>query len=213
VAGDYPDRMTVAACIHLPPEFELLQGDTCITMASDSLRSWLWRLDVRPRVRGPVVVAGEARATSGRITDEITFEFRATIDTIAVDAFGSVTKKIREERTIDGRRYRFGGLAMVPIEQSENATQQDIGARGHHPRPLNLAVTSGPDADQVPWLVVVGSDGVVLSASPLGRSDIDGRMDSSIRAIQFEPAEVDGHPVADWVIVRLPARKMSDRSR
>ena len=155
-------------------------------------------------IRGRLSVGPDPR---NRDEGEFVLPLRVSGDSVY---FGEC-RTLRQERVRGGRRYRYGGMCMVPVDSGEvSASEDDIMTRGKRPhvlRGLNAKCDVCPEGASVLWLAFVGSDGGLREARPLNESKGDSTLviatRNALAGHTFAPASLDGRFVSDYLIVEV----------
>lgn len=120
---------------------------------------------------------------------------------------------VRQVHWVGGRRYRFGGSFLVPIEEGESVTQDQLLTEGRRSRIRARAKAAcrdcGPGATRaVLWVVCTGPRGNITEMRPIGADQADSLAVLATRAAlqkgQFAPAQWRGRPVSDCLVVTVP---------
>lgn len=216
----YDGPVTSIARISVPEGIEVVSGDT-VSVAHVSRRSRkhagrVFQIMIRPVRVGSYVIRGWLGIEAGeeRGSDETDFLLPIEVrpDTVI---YARAPRATRFETVRGGQRYRYGGRYLVPIDSTEALLEDEITEK---PKPLTqeaalCAGCAAPLPTVVPFVVMVGRDGRLHDSRFLDM-DEQGTMDPDVVAAAsgalarwtFEPARVDGRPVADYVVVRVPVR-------
>jgi hypothetical protein len=207
VLSNYSDSARVVARIHLPPGVELVAGDTVhVGSALDSTGTWGVALRFRDSVA--VELRGEVRIHHGLgVVDEGAFRFAISPGVTRMHAHSEI---VREEHVVQGRRYRYGGKYLVPIDAPQEVTQRLLTARGARARAmdppggsLTTRDRTGPDVLKV--VVFVDGKGRAVSARVVAGQDASSQQSERARRVamarRYQPAQYRGRSVPDWVEV------------
>ncbi|HEY3217275.1 MAG TPA: hypothetical protein VGK93_12365 [Candidatus Eisenbacteria bacterium] len=207
----YPDSIGVEAHLDLPRTWELLAGDTTRNMTTRG-RTIGWAVTVRPTVAGRFELRRRLRIDRGRFGfDE--GEMRQTVDLRADSAIVDMSRDVRLETVRGGRRFRYGGLVLVPIDGPEDFVQDDLTDRARvlSRRSADCPRCSGSDPDTVSWIVFVAPGGRVRNARLQSMVDSSSASVAATRSAlggwTFSPGRVGRRQVADWLIVHVPVAK------
>ncbi|HEY3217237.1 MAG TPA: hypothetical protein VGK93_12170 [Candidatus Eisenbacteria bacterium] len=216
VGGHYDTTAVSAVRLRLPAGIRLVSGDT-LFRGHPRGRDNAWTLVIRAETPRRHEIRGSVSIQSGPIVDEgdYVLAFEATADTAIVER----SRPVRCETVRGGRRYRYAGEFLIPIERTEEFTQTDIehlGQRATGPRELDVACAScrGTLPQTIRMVAFVGADGKVVEArarvTPLRfGDDLVAGAKQAISGAKYRPARVKGRAVADWVLVDVhvsPAR-------
>ncbi len=206
--GRYDSTATGILRLRLPDGLSLVSGDTLFRgHPAGEDNAWVVTLKVdRP---GHFEIHGRLEVTSWLGTDEgdVLLAFESLPDTAMVER----SRVVRSETVRDGQRYRYGGQFLIPIQQREDLTQNDIerfGQRASGPQELKAVCTScnGSTAIVVRMVAFVAADGKLVESrtripdKKLGK-DLITAAKIALNAAHFRPARLKGKTVADWVLV------------
>lgn len=123
----------------------------------------------------------------------------------------------RIESRRGGRRFRYAGSWLIPIDEGEVFDAAAFERSGTRARATGALVSACPEcpsagADTALFVVVIDKNGDATNAHALGlpgRHGLpDARVVAAVRATlsrsRFQPARLNGQPVADWLYVRIP---------
>jgi hypothetical protein len=159
-------------------------------------------IDVVPNRGGMGVVRVMCRFESNGVVDEGEYELPVNVqsDTAVIETI----RIVREERSLGGQRYRFGGRFMVPIDASERVSREDI---ENKPELIGRVVARGGNGQnrRVRCVAFIDKSGHARSVRVLAQ---DGLSVDEARAVEkaalkarYRPARAGQKLVADWVIV------------
>lgn len=212
LTGQYDSTAVGEARLVLSPGLECVAGDTLFRSRVTSDPRDIRSLVLRVRGNGAHTVRGILAVTGPNIgRDEAEVEAAITVlpDTVIVGA----CRQVRLEHIRGGQRYRYAGSYLVPIDDPENVTQDDILEAGQRARAVQQATakcTKCPTttAESMAWVVFLGANGHLMDARPLDASKQDPDLVEAARAAldkwSFEPTRIRGKAVNDWLIVRVP---------
>jgi len=203
----------ISGTIALPAGVELVSGDlNRSTVANPSVEQW--EIVVRPTRKGAHrIVATFVGVVGARWRDE--GDFVLVLEAPA-PADGAVSRRTRSEKIVGGRRYRYGGEYLVPIEGPEGFNQNDILMRGRRARTISTTAAwcdaCGPDSPQeVTFVVFTDKDGRLVDVRAVGSRPPDAPAVLAARKAlaqwTFAPARLAGRSVADWQSVKVTVNR------
>jgi hypothetical protein len=116
----------------------------------------------------------------------------------------------REEETRSGGRFRNAGMYLLPLDKDEEFDIAEFNQVGTHPKPRKTpaAKCGSCSADTLGFWVVIGRNGTVTQFERAGRLPDEPRAvaaaEKALSSWRFEPADIHGRPVSDWMIVKVP---------
>jgi hypothetical protein len=226
VAGRYAGDPGAAFHVRIPPGLTFLSGDTARAGRMSALIG-NYPLRLAPRDTGSFVVEGRLSVEAGDRRDDAVMEMPVTVDsdTVVVDR----SRYTRLESTRGGRRYRYGGWWLVPLDGGEpSVVERDIDERGLRARATDSSAAVCPRCraasigNTARFVVIVGPDGRARDWKLMGLSGslgaprrserrLDPRIASAAEAAlkrwSFEPARLNGQPISDWLYVSVPIQR------
>lgn len=198
--------------ITVPEGLALLAGDTTFTVpVGRVVPPRILKFHARGagalEVRGSMTVAEKDSRDAAEL-----LEVRLLLGGDTDSSGGRISEVVRAEKVLDGRRYRYGGLWLVPLEADEEYSLAELSRAGAGPRPSGQVIAYCHDcplaADTVTFVVVIGRSGRVLQASPLASSVEAEAAERAARMVLsktvFRPAGYRDKAVTDWAYVRIP---------
>jgi hypothetical protein len=211
VGGFYDNGVIGKVRLSIPPGLKVISGETllkCKMRDEDRVHT----LVLRPKGPGTYVIHGSLVVHDVRIgVDESELEVGVVVqsDTIIQQA----CRVIRQERVNDGHRYRFGESVMIPIEKSEQITQDQLLTFGKRPSVVHQEAARCLECPQaapktVKWVVFLDSKGNIRDMRPLAEStEATPEVAASREALHswtFSPATLSGRGVSDFIVVDVP---------
>ncbi len=213
----YGGRVTGTAHISVPEGVQVVSGQTLSVSSrwggARAKPERKWQVVLVPRRSGSYEIRGTLKIDAGpeRGIDETDFvlplEVRA--DTVI---YSRAPRPTRFEHVMEGRRFRYGGQYLVPIDSSEAVLQDEIDRRAQIVRQeaVVCSTCTGVLPAMVPLVVMVGRDGLSREARYLDISD-EETIDPTVVAAakealahwEFAPAASRGRPVADFLVIRV----------
>jgi hypothetical protein len=212
IGGDYDSTAIGEIHVVLPVDVQYVSGDTLIRtlVVPDARRRFA--LVVRPRGLGVHTISAVVKVTGpGMGADETEVELSGTVtqDSTVLGA----CRVVRQETVHGTQRYRYAGEYLVPIDQPERFTEDDILGASGRPRIIRqVAAACSKSSSQTQatmrWVVFVGRHGEVVDARPLDATGASSETVSAARAALagwvFTPAQLRGQAVRDWIVVQVP---------
>ena len=210
MAGRFDTTAVGTAHIRLPEGLQLVSGDTLYRGHPQGPTRY-WSIVVVPQRTGLFEIRGTlAVQLSGEGTvDELDLALAFRVDRDSADVGSS--RLTRAETVRAGKRFRYGGKYLVPIEAPEQVTQAEIerngtkaavrsSTQGHCP---NCGTKEGIEAK---FVVFVDATGAVVAARPLRAlsPDVERAARQALDGWIFEPTRIRGRPVPDWLQVTVP---------
>lgn len=204
--------------ITLPEGLTLVSGDTAFTV---SVRRVLppHHFTVRPERPGTFEVRGTLSIlTAPGEEDFYDIGLPVTVTGDTLTPGGPVVHRIESRRA--GQRFRYAGSWLLPVDEGESFDAVKFEQSGTRAQPAEALVAKCPEcpstgADTALFVVVVDKNGNVANAHALGLPGRHGSSDTRVVAAgraalskgRFKPAQQNGHPVADWLYVRIPVAR------
>jgi hypothetical protein len=142
------------------------------------------------------------------------------------DSSGLVLRRVQRRRleaVVNGQRYRYAGILMVPIDSSEAVVESEIEKPTVlYSEPAVCTTCAGADPDTVRLLVIVGHDGrvreVKMPFDHFPRNAVDRQLTQpsdevaaaareAVLKWMFRPARAKGRPVVDWQWADVEVRR------
>jgi len=154
----------------------------------------------------------KATLTAGEAENGDLLEVHLLLKNDADSLSGGVSEIVRAEATLNGRRYRYGGFWLVPLEANEVYSEAEFSRSGMRPRLVEPLIVYCRDcpvaADTVTFVAVISRSGRVIQARPLARAaQTDLATSAAAEALaraRFRPAQYRDKVITDWVYVRIP---------
>ncbi|HMI31609.1 MAG TPA: hypothetical protein VK527_07710 [Candidatus Limnocylindrales bacterium] len=214
----YEQSITSVARISLPDGIELVSGDTVsvahVYQHSRKHAQRVFQIVIRPVRPGSYMIRGWLGIDAGEERGADETDFHLTLD-LGADTvtYARAPRATRFENVRHGQRYRYAGRYLVPIDSTQALLEEEITdkAKPELREPAICPGCPGPLPTVVPFVVMVGSDGRIRESRFVDMQE-EGTMDGSLvaaaaqalRRWEFEPARAGDHPVADYVVVRVP---------
>ena len=195
----------------------VVSGDTAFTVSVE--RATEHRLEIRCLRPGTHHVTGTLVIDSSDGFQDY-FELDLPISVTGDTLSPGRPDILRAESMIGGRRLRYAGGWLVPMDEGDRFDNREFVRRGTRARAVGAEEDSCKNCpraggvDTVAFVVVVDKGGRVMQASALG---LVGRPRPSAATVdaankvlagwRFEPARLGGEPVNDWTYVRVPVAK------
>jgi hypothetical protein len=209
MAGSYDSTANGVARIVLPPNLELIEGDTLYKgRPLGPTKNWV--MTVRPTQLGDYEVRASLKVLSaGQTADEADLLLRFRLDSTGASAEPSTNTRLETIRS--GQRYRYGGRYLVPIPQSESFTQMEIDRGGGKAKVVSAAPAvclSCNSQSDIPYVVFLDENGTITSSrQPWVTRRLPANVDSAIQNAlgewKFEPSQVNGQAVPDWLLIKV----------
>jgi len=210
MAGQFDTTAVGVAHVRLPEGLQLVSGDTLYRGHPQGPKRY-WSIVVVPRRTGHFEISGTLAVTLGdkQTVDELdlTLDFQVGRDSASVEP----SRVTRAETVRDGKRFRYGGKYLVPIEAPEQVTQAEIEHSGskaavrssNRGRCVNCGFKGVVEA---PFVVFVDASGRVTSARLLRTlpPQLERVAREALEGWEFEPTRIQGRPVSDWLLVTVP---------
>lgn len=211
MAGRLDTTAVGVAHIRLPEGIRLVSGDTLYRGHPQGPKRY-WSIVVVPQRTGQFEITGTlAVQLAGENTvDELdmALSFRVDRDSAGVEP----SRLTRAETVRGGKRFRYGGKYLVPIEAPERVTQAEIERDGTKATIMSSTQGRCPKCGsqgviEAKFVVFVDAAGNVVGARPLRplSPEVERAAREALDGWRFEPTRVGSRPVSDWlqVLVRL----------
>lgn len=195
--------------VRLPRGIVLISGDTTFSVAARRVQP---PAVLRLRATKPgtyEVVATLSVGEAARNSDLA--EVRLPLVVYADSVHGATSEVMRAETTLNGQRYRYGGLWLVPLGEDEVVSYADFARGGTKPKPLGPLVAHcaacPADADTVNMVAVIDRSGKVIQSRPLGKpphAEVMKAVAEALAKARFQPAKHDDRVITDWIHIRVP---------
>lgn len=220
----YPKGATATVRVQIPEGINLVSGDLSWSMHPSMV--WTDRRDNEREIRLLLDRTGEyaihvflrVEAGGDQGIDEMDLVMPITVRPDTVLYSNGYPTRIEAVR--QGRRYRYAGRCLVPIDSSESIVVGDIekpGVRVLREEVGHCGECGLREPVRVPFLAIVGSDGKLRSAEytptydPRIKGPLTGPEGSPLVRVarealsrwQFAPARAKGRPVAHCLEVQV----------
>jgi hypothetical protein len=209
-----------------PPELAWVSGDTLRQVrispySRSAMSDRKWVLTIRPRHVGSCELRLRLQIKLGleQGVDQtdlvIPLEIKPDSVRMAVPPHPT-----RFERVRDGMRFRFADGYLVPIDTTEAVLEAEIAVKPSvlFPAPDSTLGGAASAPAGIPFVAIIGKDGALLTAEVMEEpgagpydSYVVGAARVSLDDWVFAPAQAHGHPVADYLVVRVPPGASSPR--
>jgi hypothetical protein len=203
------------ATIHLGPGLSWVSGDSVhvghVSTLWDGPRDDTWAIVLNAASTGSTEIRASLTVDVGNAQvdeDEALLPIEVTADRVRA----GIVKSVRHETIRHGRRYRYGGLFLVPIEGPEDFTSQGIVERARAVREEAAACPECKGKEQeVPFVVFIDSRGALHSYRPLSLAQevspptpaMVSAAEEALKRWKFSPGRTRTRSVADWLVVRV----------
>ena len=209
MAGRVDTTAVGVAHVRLPEGLQLLSGDTLYRGHPQGSTRY-WSIVVVPQRNGRFEITGTLAVTLGgkETVDELdlALDFQVVGDSASV----APSRLTRAETVREGKRFRYGGKYLVPIEAPEQVTQDEIERSGtkantkssSRGRCANFGSKGVVEAE---FVVFVSASGRVAGARPLRTlpPPVERAAREALEGWVFEPTRIHGRPVSDWLQVTV----------
>jgi hypothetical protein len=196
----------------VPPGVDVVDGDTVRTMKRGTV---VWALRLRMQTRDTIAVRGLIN-TVGRRGGDDEVEWKLSLAP-GMASRGQkmggtiVSQVLRNERVVEGKRFRLAGGYVVPIEERENFTAGDVergSVKGRPEDEASVIDSTGEveTASDVMVIVFVDRHGKVVGAqAPRGAKETPALKAAmkAVRSWSFRPTMFRGRAISDWVTVTV----------
>lgn len=208
-SGLYDASASSEVHIEVPPGIEVVEGETSRVLSP--LRDDSWFLTLRPIRPGRFAVHGTMRTTSASHVDEA--EFQLPIRVTGSRIVAELSRVTREERIVDGQRYRYAFEYLVPISGPQMVTQDAIEAENGKPQVLDARAATCPECRletpiSVLMRVLVDERGRASEPEYVGPDpDLSPAVIEAAKAAakdwRFRPAHAQGITTPDRAVVEV----------